>query len=215
SILGLFPSGVEDLPEALFEAGLTAALGARRAGRLEPPPYESRLDPQTQMRNPTALREYAQQLAAAITGVLANGEVPIVLGGDCSILLGNMLALRRRGRYGLMFIDGHADFYQPEAEPNGEAASMDLALVTGRGPNLVTRLEGRAPLVLDEDVVVLGRRDGDDAEAHGSRRVEDTAIELIDLAALRSDGAEQAAIRSIEYLSRRPIEGFWIHLDAD
>src|SRR5690606_3470847 len=57
SILGLFPSGVEDLPEALFEAGLTAALGARRAGRLEPPPYESRRDPQTQMRNPTALRE--------------------------------------------------------------------------------------------------------------------------------------------------------------
>src|SRR5262245_18287497 len=39
-----------------------------------------------------------------------------------------MLALRRRGRYGLFFIDGNADFFQPEAEPNGEGASMDLAL---------------------------------------------------------------------------------------
>jgi CRP/FNR family transcriptional regulator, cyclic AMP receptor protein len=45
-------------------------------------------------------------------------------------LLGNLLALRRRGRYGLLFLDGHADFYQPEAEPNSEAASMDLALAT-------------------------------------------------------------------------------------
>jgi arginase len=32
------------------------------------------------------------------------------IGGDYSILPGSMLALRRRGRYGLLFIDGHADF---------------------------------------------------------------------------------------------------------
>lgn len=215
SILGLFPSGVEDLPEALFEAGLTAALGARRAGRLEPPPYESRLDPQTQMRNPTALREYAQQLAAAITGVLANGDVPIVLGGDCSILLGNMLALRRRGRYGLMFIDGHADFYQPEAEPNGEAASMDLALVTGRGPNLVTSFGEWGRLVRDDDVVHLGRRDAREAEAAGSQRIEDTPIEVLDLAAVRGSGVAHAVQRALTRLTRPGLEGFWIHLDCD
>jgi hypothetical protein len=29
-----------------------------------------------------------------------------------------------------LFIDGHADFYQADAEPNGEAASMDLGLST-------------------------------------------------------------------------------------
>ena len=61
-----------------------------------------------------------------------------MLGGDCSILLGNLLALRRRGRYGLLFVDGHADFYHPEANPNGEAASMDLAFATGRGPEVLT-----------------------------------------------------------------------------
>ncbi len=56
-----------------------------------------------------------------------------MLGGDCSILLGKMLALRRRGRHGLLFIDGRADFYQPQAEPNGEAPSMDLALAPAAG----------------------------------------------------------------------------------
>ena len=73
--------------------------------------------------------------------MLDAGDIPIVLGGDCSILLGNLLALRGRGRYGLLFIDGHADFYQPDAEPNGEAASMDLALATGRGPHVVADRE--------------------------------------------------------------------------
>lgn len=57
----------------------------------------------------------------------------MVLGGDCSILLACMLALKERGVYGLAHVDAHADFYQPEAEPAGEAASMDLALVVGRG----------------------------------------------------------------------------------
>lgn len=41
-----------------------------------------------------------------------------------------MLAFRRRGRYGLFFIDGNANLFQPEAEPNGGGASMDLTLVT-------------------------------------------------------------------------------------
>jgi arginase len=65
-------------------------------------------------------------------------------------------------------------FYQPEAEPNGEAASMDLALATGRGPALVTNIEGRGPLVREEDVVVLGRRDAANVEEHGSQRIEDS-----------------------------------------
>jgi arginase len=147
--------------------------------------------------------------------VLESGEFPVVLGGDCSILLGNLLALRRRGRYGLLFLDGHADFYQPEAEPNGEAASMDLALATGRGPAVVTDIEGRCPLVRDEDVVVFGRRDFADAEAHGSQRIEDTAIAMTDLAAVRAAGIEVAAASAVERLSKIGLDGVWTHLDAD
>lgn len=79
----------------------------------------------------------------------------MVLGGDCFILLGNLLALRRRGRFGLFFADGHSDFYQPEANISGEVASSELALATGRGPDLLTRFEDYKPLVLDEDVVAF------------------------------------------------------------
>jgi arginase len=215
SVLGLFPKGVETLPEALLAAGLAERLGARRAGRVEPLPYEPERDPETLLLNPHAIAAYSIALADAVGAVLESGEFPVVLGGDCSILLGNLLALRRRGRYGLLFLDGHADFYQPEAEPNGEAASMDLALATGRGPAVVTDIEGRCPLVRDEDVVVFGRRDFADAEAHGSQRIEDTAIVMTDLAAVRAAGIEVAAASAVERLSKAELDGFWIHLDVD
>jgi arginase len=215
SVLGLFPRGVERLPDALLDAGLADALGARRAGRVDTPPYEPRRDPATGLLNPTGLRDYAHQLADTTGEVLDGGEVPIVLGGDCSILLGNLLALSRRGRHGLLFLDGHADFYQPEAEPNGEAASMDLALATGRGPNVVADLDGRGALVRDEDVVVFGRRDAEEAEEAGSQRIEDTAVAVIDLATVRDRGVERAVGDALERVGRPELEGFWVHLDCD
>jgi arginase len=182
SILGLFPKGVETLPDALLAAGLADRLDARRVGRVEAPPYDDRRDPETGLLNPKGLARYTVALADTVEPVLGQGEFPVVLGGDCSILLGCTLATRRRGRAGLLFVDGHADFYQPEAEPFGEAASMDLALVTGRGPAVVADLEGRRPLVRDEDVVALARRDAQETEDRGSQRIEDTAIDVIDLA---------------------------------
>ena len=92
--------------------------------------------------NPQAIRDYSPRLADAVAAVLDEGEFPVVLGGDCSILLGTMLAVRRRGRYGLMYIDGDADFYQPEVNPlSGAASASDLAFATGRGPDVVADIE--------------------------------------------------------------------------
>lgn len=215
SVLGLFPRGVEHLPEALLDAGLAGALGARHAGTVTPPPYDPRRDPGSGLLNPTALRDYAHALADATAEVLGDGDVPIVLGGDCSIVLGPLLALRRRARYGLLFIDGHADFYQPEAEPNGEAASMDLALATGRGPDVVADLEGRRPLVRDDDVVQFARRDAEEAAEAGSGRIEDTDITVIDLREIRRRGIERATRDALEHLVRPDLDGFWIHVDCD
>ncbi|MBA3241970.1 MAG: arginase family protein, partial [Acidobacteria bacterium] len=120
SILGLKPTGVEQLPEALKAAGLQKGLNAEYAGLVPPPPFNLQRDPETRLLNPDGLRAYAGQLVEAVTGVFRQGKFPVVLGGDCSNLIGCALALRRSGRFGLVFLDGHADFYQPEAEPNGE-----------------------------------------------------------------------------------------------
>jgi len=215
SHLGLRAPGVEALPQALVGAGLAERLGARLGPRLAPPPFDPAIDPATGLLNPHGLRAWAPRLADAVGGVLDDGGFPVVLGGDCTILLGTMLALRRRSRYGLLFLDGHADFYQPEAEPTGEAASMELALVTGRGPEVITDLEGRRPLLRDEDAVVLGHRDAEHAAAEGSRPLAPTILAM-DLAAVRERGAERAAREALAHLERPDgPAGFWVHLDVD
>jgi arginase len=217
SILGLKPTGVDRLPTVLLQHGLADQLRARRAGRVVPTAaYDTRRDPQTLTLNAPGIAEYSVQLADAVTDVVERDEFPVLLGGDCSILLGSTLALRRRGRYGLLFIDGHADFYQPEANPNGEAASMDLAFATGRGPELLTNLEGLQPLVRDEDVVAFGFRDAQEQREYGSQPLP-PAVFALDLQEVRRLGVKQAAQRAIEHLTAadRPTQGFFIHLDAD
>src|SRR5688572_19237084 len=217
SILGLRPTGVETLPEALIRTGLIERLSARHAGRVAPQtPYDSERDAVTLTLNATGIASYSLKLADAVGEVMDHGEFPVVLGGDCSILLGNLLALRRRGRFGLLFIDGHADFYQPAANPNGEAASMDLAFVTGRGPDVLTNIEGRGPLVKDADVVAFGYRDAAEQIAYGSQPLPPDLLAL-DLDSIRRHGLKEAAGESVAHLTRDggPEDGFWIHLDAD
>jgi arginase len=212
SILGLKPTGVDRLPDELLRHGLADGLHARRAGRVAPAVAYSNERDETLTLNARGIAEYSVRLADAVADVVARGEFPILLGGDCSILLGSSLALRRRGRYGLLFLDGHADFYQPEANPSGEAASMDLAFATGRGPDLLTNLEGLRPLVRDEDVVAFGFRDKDEQRKFGSQPLPPQMLAL-DLSEVRRLGAKRAAERAVEHLAA--LDGFFIHLDAD
>ncbi|WP_405999838.1 arginase family protein [Streptomyces sp. NBC_00829] len=209
SVLGLRPSGVQQLSRVLLAAGLGERLGAPVVARVEAPAYESVRDPVTGVLNPGGIARYSTQLADIVGRTLDQGLFPVVLGGDCSILLGNLLALRRRGRHGLLFLDGHSDFYQPAAEPAGEVASMDLALATGRGPRVLSDLEGLGPLVRDEDVVALGFRDGDESAAAGMQSLP-PALHAVDLDAVRAVGAAAAARQAVGRLGE-----YWVHLDVD
>lgn len=215
SALGLSADGVARLPEALLQAGLARRLDATQHARLAVPPRDPRRDPATGLLNAPRIRDFAVMLADLVGPVIRRGAFPIVLGGDCSIVLGPLLALRRSGgRHGLLFLDGHADFYQPEASPTGEAADMDLALATGRGPAILADLEGLRPLVRDADVAVLGYRDSEEAARNGSQALPRT-IFAQDLAALRDKGAARAAREALAHLARPELDGFWIHLDLD
>jgi arginase len=214
SILGLKPTGVERLPERLLELGLAERIDARLAARLATPPYEFERDPATLTLNAHAIASWTPRLADAVEEVIDAGEFPFVLGGDCSIVLGSTLALRRRGRYGLLFIDGHTDFYQPEVNPNGEAASMDLAFATGHGPQLLTDIEGRRPLVRDEDTVAFGYRDAEEQAKYGSQPLPQI-LRAFDLQTVRALGIKQAAQAAVAHLSRPELDGFFIHIDAD
>ena len=216
SILGLRPKGVEDLPEALKRAGLYEKLGAEYADRIKPSlQYNPKRDNKTLLLNAEGIRGFSLELSNAVSRVLGNKQFPIVLGGDCSIVTGPLLTLRRYGRYGLFFIDGHADFYQPETSVTGEVADMDLAIVSGRGPDILTNIDGLKPYVRDEDIVLFGYRDAEQSSIYGSQDVRNTSIHVFDLSDVKKLRIITAATLATKSLLKKELDGFWIHLDAD
>lgn len=218
SVLGHMAThlGVARMPDVLLNAGLDKRLNARRAGRFETPQWKEERDPETQIMNPKEINAYSVTLANEFEKVLDNKEFPVVLGGDCSILLGTALAMKRHGRYGVLYIDGHPDMYPPEHSTIlGAASASDVGYATGRGPDVVTNIEGRKPLLRDDDIVIFGYGDGAVQTRNRAPKLPD------DMLAFNSDevrilGIELAAEEAVAHLTRQGgPEGFLIHIDAD
>ena len=108
--LGLRPGGVERLGAVLLELGLAERVGAKVAGRLRAPAFDERRDPVLGARNVRAAAALAIEQADWVGEILDSGGFPVVLGGDDSVLFGCLLALRRRGAAGLVFLDAHTDY---------------------------------------------------------------------------------------------------------
>ncbi|MEV1286799.1 arginase family protein [Micromonospora sp. NPDC049679] len=222
SNLGLRPPtetsvpGCAKAPGALRDHALLARLGARDAGCLTPPRYDpADWRPGDGVCHARSIAHYSVALAERIGEIIDAGEFPVVLGGDCSILLGSGLAMHRLGEavgghVGLVFVDGHSDFRHPgNASYVGAAAGEDLALVTGRGQADLAAIEGRRPYFRDIDVVVLGLR------AQDEYRLDLKAAGIVNrpVPALRAEGAARTAQWARDQLA--DCAGFWVHVDVD
>jgi arginase len=217
SNLGLRPPtpdsvpGAYKAPWALRDAGLLDKLGATDAGAVVPGRYVAAWKPGDGVRNGVAIAQYARKLADRVAAIRAAGEFPLVLGGDCSILLGPALALRREGRFGLAYLDAHSDFREPANSPYvGSAAGEDLALVTGRGHGYLTDIDDLEPYVRDADVIHLGIRDEEDLQDFAG-----LGIELRTSGQIIADGVGEALKAAEKVLVRPDLDGFWVHVDAD
>jgi arginase len=222
SNLGLRPPtptsvpGCAKAPGALRDHDLLARLGARDAGCVTPPRYDpGDWRPGDGVCQCDRVAAYAVRLADRIGAVLEANDFPLVLGGDCSIVLGAGLAMSRRaealgGRVGLVFVDGHSDFRHPGNAPYvGAAAGEDLALVTGRGQVELAGIENRRPYFRDADVVVLGIRGRDEYRTE----LQAAGFPVRPVPELRAAGAARSAQWAREQLG--DLAGFWLHVDVD
>jgi arginase len=199
--------------------GLYDRLKPSAVHRLERPPYALLPQPGTRIRNGLSIRRYSEALARQVSQTLASGKAPLVIGGDCSNLLGCLLGVRRVGRCGLVHVDGHSDFFHPGNYDTtarlGSAAGMDLALATGRGETLLTVWEGiDGPLVADADVVQIGERDELDPN-YAYRDVQGTAIHQLTVRHVKATGIAAAAKEAVDYVRSRGLERLWLHVDVD
>lgn len=215
SCLGLGETGVENLPEALEDAGFLDCLGASWHGWMPSIGLSDEMDPDTGFRNTALARDYSLALADKVTKLLDEGKFPLIVGGDCSILIGIALGLSRLGDYGLLFLDGHSDFYQGDTVPDGELSAAELAIISGRGPDALSVIDGKKPYIADKNVVVFGYRDEAESAAAGAQTVKSTGMKVYDLDMVQKLTPPVAARESASYLEGLPTTGTWIHLDVD
>lgn len=196
----------------LRELGLVNRLAAADLGDVAGPPYRDFARPPGGVRNEREVAHYSRLLADRVASAVVDGCFPLVVGGDCSVVLGSLLgASRHAHRIGLAYIDAHADFATPEESITGSAASMCLAFAVGRGNSPLAALAGSKPLVRPEDVALIGRRDvGQTYYGHAAL----AASEILDLPEA-FDGTHGAAAAALERLGQSALDGFWVHVDAD
>ena len=222
SNLGLKPPapgvepGVALMPRTLRELGLYERLMPEQVRSVEAPRYDHALDPSVGVRNAPGLAAYSRDLAAAIGAAVDVGQWPLVLGGDCSVLLGSALSLAQRGRHGLIFIDGHHDLNTTKTTRTGGAAGMDLALVIGHGPAMLTAVGDICPMISAGDVALLGYRDDpahydQDADIAQARR----SMFARSLEEMRGVGIPSIVDAVQKHFSSGRVAGYWIHVDVD
>src|SRR5262249_41566300 len=122
-------------PGVLREHGIVERLGASDLGDVVPPEYCDFLRPPGRARNEPEVEAYGRALGERIATATENGRFALMLGGDCSIVLGGLLGVRRMagGPVGLAYVDARADFATSLESRSGSVSGMSLSLAVGRG----------------------------------------------------------------------------------
>ena len=166
--------------------------------------------------NEAALGRLVVASREAVTSCQDRHRLPLLVGGDCPVLLGALAAARdRHGACGLILVDGHEDAWPFSLSPTGEASDSEMAVALGLvdGP-LPEPLDELTPLLAPEAVAMLGPRDRAEIDAKGASSLDGTVAGFRDDEAVRAHGplaSAHAAAAAVGLAA--PV--FWLHLDLD
>ena len=206
--------GVARAPAVLRQRGLTAALARRPgfsdAGDLALPAPQAGRGPSGLLAE-EALIAMIGRVREAVSAARRRGRFPLLVGGDCPVILGALAALQaERDQPGLLFVDGHEDAWPPRVSPTGEAADCELGLALRLfDADLSPGLSGVLPRIRAQDVIAVGPRDGDELTAAGVPTLAGQLRALIRPAAL---GALAADGYAAAFSLPTP---WWLHTDLD
>ena len=138
-------------PEHLLDNGLGEAL--RSEGR------RTRVTTARQEKEPTAEVATAFELHGLVSGQvrrdLDDGEVPLVLSGNCNTAVGTLSGADPEG-LGVVWFDAHGDFNTPETTTTGFIDGMGLAIAVGHCWKAMARGVPGFSAVPEEKVVIAG-----------------------------------------------------------
>ncbi|MDP9959932.1 arginase family protein [Chryseobacterium lathyri] len=205
--------GVRKLPEWLKKFDFHKEINPQNIFRLEAPEYSMKPDQESGVLNADAIIDYAQKQANLILNNHQEDTFSIMLGGDCSILIGTAIALKKLGNFGLFYLDGHTDFIPVSLSSTAAAAGMDLAIITGTGHEKLTNIQGLKPYFLEENIFCAGNAETDDEEY--VEQIVNSDIQYFDVEQLRMNGFRKTTEDFLQMVERKGLDSFFIHLDVD
>jgi len=214
SAAGAYGNGVALAPRALREARLLEGLSERGvevadSGDLPLVPFTP--DPANpKQQNIQKVIEVASEVAGHVAAISMAGDVPLVLGGNCSLTLGVIAGLcSRHPDLGLAYFDGDVDMSMPARTVSGVVDAMGIATMLGLegASEAFAAIGPRVPLMDGHRIAIIGY---DEAELDAGPRdlLLQRGVHLIDGSAVRGRPAAAAA-DALDALEHR--DGLIVH----
>jgi arginase len=215
SAAAFFP-GSEKAPAALRDAGIVDRLKSIGYEVTDLGDCKKRLfaddEEHKRARNLPEIVALLNELKPHAEVAFKSGALVLVLGGDCSEIIGLLTGARRYYKhFNLLWFDRDADLNTPASTPSGRIDGMVLSSIFGKGSPELVRFWGEPPLVREPDTVIFGLDRVDPAE---QEFLVHTPMRHVNAVDIQSKGAAKAAQDSLGLLHADSRE-FMIHLDVD
>ena len=196
------PGGIASAIDVLRSAGLAvqlAELGVQDAGDLALEVPSGQRGP-SGLLNEQALSRLVVATRDMVRAVHGRDRVPLLVGGDCPVLLGALAAIAGGERaHGLVMIDGHEDAWAPALSDTGEASDSELGIALGTiRVALPPPLDGWVPLVDPAHVALLGPRDAHAIAQGGATSVRSDVACFLDDGEVASRGGAAAMTAAMD-----------------
>jgi len=162
------------------------------------------------------ITKVCEELADETADAIAEGEVPLVLGGDHSLVAGSFAGAARhfagrRERLGCIYLDAHGDLHTPETSLTRNVHGMPLAHLLGHGDERMRTIAGREPALLPRDLALVGIRDLDEPEREAIRGWGITCFTMRDI---DEHGLREVMRRAIA-VATASSDRLWVSCDMD
>ncbi len=206
--------------------GAASGLGAQLRECAEGPKYLHKTNcsflpwdfifPQEKVKQTDAdlIGEFNLRLADHVFSCLRDQEFPIVIGGDHSIAVGTWNGVyfgRGQLPLGLIWIDAHMDSHTPETTPSGAIHGMPLAGLLGFGPSFLSAPKGVCPILLPENVCLIGVRSFEEEEAALLQKL---GVRIFFMDEVKRKGVDRVFEEALDQVTKNTTS-FGVSLDLD
>jgi arginase len=151
------------------------------------------------INNLRPVKSACEKLCAVVSEEIKRERLPLILGGDHSIVLGSGKGVLENFKNpGIIYIDAHADINTDKTSPSGNIHGMPIAALMGYGNEKLVNIGCSENKLKPENIVYIGLRDVDMGEKIFLKEHNIKAFSMQDIDRVGIEAVMNAAIEYIE-----------------